>query len=85
VKLCVLTALRYFDLAMNNNNSVKRDCDESLRLAPGNTKCYYRKAKALEGLKQYDEAVQCCIEGLALTPDSKVLLSHLFIKRSLAL
>ncbi|KAG5187786.1 hypothetical protein JKP88DRAFT_353594 [Tribonema minus] len=55
------------------NVNVRRDCDESLRLQPGNVKCYFRKAKALEGLKQYDEAVDCCVEGLEIDPASKEL------------
>ncbi|CAM9503382.1 unnamed protein product [Chrysoparadoxa australica] len=54
------------NLGMKNYGSVKADCDESLRLVPCNVKCYFRKARAMQALRQYEDAVSVCEGGLKL-------------------
>eukprot|EP01084_Bolivina_argentea_P215406 365693_1 len=54
------------NLNLNNFGMVKCDCEASLALVPGNLKCYYRKAKALFGLKKYVEAIAICEDGLRI-------------------
>jgi hypothetical protein len=43
---------------------VIEDCEEAIKLQPGNIKAYFRAARACNGLHKYARAVDFCDEGL---------------------
>jgi len=43
-------------------------CNQVLELSPGNTKAYYRKAKALLELREYNEAKALLLDAVAVVP-----------------
>mmetsp|Transcript_42625 Transcript_42625/g.86176 ORF Transcript_42625/g.86176 Transcript_42625/m.86176 type:complete len:514 (+) Transcript_42625:109-1650(+) len=56
-------------LVLKNFGSAKRDCGDSVRMVPNNTKAYFRKAKACLELRQYEEGLVSIASALELATE----------------
>lgn len=57
-----------------NNRSAANDCAAAMALDANNIKTYFRAAKALLALSQYNDATQWCDLGLEREPDNATLI-----------
>ncbi|SCU88202.1 LAFA_0E11298g1_1 [Lachancea sp. 'fantastica'] len=65
------------ELELKNYRRCINDCKSVLDINPKNVKCYYRVAKAFQGLDRTDEAKQTIHFALQLDPENQALLSLL--------
>jgi len=54
---------------------VKRDCSDAARLWAGNTKAYFRKARACLELRQYEDGLEAALGALGLDPGNEDVLA----------
>ena len=60
-------------LLKKNYGKVVEDCEQALKLQPGNIKAYFRAARACNGLHKYPRALEFCEEGLRRDPGNAEL------------
>jgi tetratricopeptide (TPR) repeat protein len=60
-------------LQLENYGRVLEDCEEAIKLDPGNVKAYFRATKAAYELRKYEEALKYSELGLAKEPSNKTL------------
>lgn len=76
LKVTLLVNRAAVNLELGNYGRVLVDCAAALHINHKHPKAYYRCIKALDALRRYDEAIQCCELGLSCNPDNTSFINY---------